>query len=1351
MHTSTHTTYHIYYAYYTTPQARPFRWNTTGGRGSTGMRALRPTVDAREVQGRDSICSWVHILRNTTNCILRMGAFFSRSTSRAKYLVALAGLVYAFYRRKQYKLRLKARRERSRKGGTNADQKDGKGKRGSLSASYVKSKIWSTFLPKSLRGVGAWELGCMLALHLYRVPLLLRVTFCVQEGDRVLFTRNRKAYGIAQRMFLILAVETALVQALMDYFKKHLNIKWQKKLTHKLHNRYFAKANYYHVETLVDNVDARMTEDVERTAEGYANYLNAIMFNGITGMFYLGKLWSEYGFMYAVSPFVYIATASKIAKKITPFNFKIYSKLSKANAEYRNAQTRLVVHSEAIAALRGAEREKSILNQLYDTMNTIQREVYQKLLPYTISQTFFLRQLLGVVVGWFVLGPGVFRKEGAVSIEKFAQLRAEVGYQFVLFIQVMYSAAMGQRVSTAFNKIHGPAERIVELFQALRTVDDKQASETSASFKNDPNRIAFDAVDIFTPTGNLLVKNLTFDVTADNDSLLLTGHNGAGKSSIFRCLAGLWKVPTGDITKPMDEKGGLSGDVFYLPQKPYNVIGTLVDQLTYPMPAGEAQGLSKDYLRDILGQVELAYLTERDDAFTAEINWEDALSLGEKQRLAIARLIHHKPRFAILDECTSGVAAAMERKLYLLLNEMGLSYITISHRPVLKQMHCKFLCIRGDEEKSYEYKILQTPEELNAYLTEQDALDRKAQVTGGSEHHLVALQNARSEPYAVIGRERDQRRENMKQEFTNKSGLGALQEVLSGGLPAGWKTKLACIVGGIVGQAAVTDLQLLIETEIWRSLFQRDKALFFRTAVYGVGGALAMSLIHGFSQNVQDTLEVDVKESLTKKFMALYMGKAGFYNLKNFDGRIMDPETRMSDDLNEFVEMLSGLLSEVIKPSFTILWLGYRLGVSVGFSSASLLYGYLFGAGILARMTMPDFKSMMATKNATMGKYKYTQSTVRTHSESIAFFGGGAREKAIAWKRFEATMKVDEEKAFADLWFGWIKNLFVRNMPDRVQQHLRFQFAVNNFQDDDSIIRDGGAALTMGQHVIWGIQTAVKRSVQELVDVSDKFNNLSGVIFRLAELQNTLHDLHVPPYIEAGTFGAERKTKTANPKISISEMDIVTPTGICLASNLSVEISPKNRLLVTGPNASGKTSFFRVLGGIWPTYPEKNAHALRTNGDVFLVPQKVYSVTGTLLDQVTYPSKIETKDVTPNVLADAQKLLELVGIGYLVDRDGGWHLVRKFEDVLSLGEQQRLGMARLFYHNPSFAVLDECTDAVSVDVEERLYTTAMDMGITCITISKRLALVDFHEQEICLGVENSDGFESKLLSKTKSR
>lgn len=153
------------------------------------------------------------------------------------------------------------------------------------------------------------------------------------------------------------------------------------------------------------------------------------------------------------------------------------------------------------------------------------------------------------------------------------------------------------------------------------------------------------------------------------------------------------------------------------------------------------------------------------------------------------------------------------------------------------------------------------------------------------------------------------------------------------------------------------------------------------------------------------------------------------------------------------------------------------------------------------------------------------------------------------------------------------------------------------------------------------------------------------------------------------------------------------------------------------------------------------------NGDMFLVPQRVYSVTGTLLDQVTYPTKFEKTDVTPDLLKKCIDLLKLVGIDYLVERDECWHQVKKYEDTLSLGEQQRLGIARLFYRSPCFAILDECTDAVSVDVEELLYETAREMGITCITISKRLALVDYHEQELRLGEESPMGFSINSIDK----
>ena len=93
--------------------------------------------------------------------------------------------------------------------------------------------------------------------------------------------------------------------------------------------------------------------------------------------------------------------------------------------------------------------------------------------------------------------------------------------------------------------------------------------------------------------------------------------------------------------------------MYYLPQKPYNVIGTLVDQLTYPKHA-EDQNQLCEQVRNVLMSVELEYLVDREGAFEQDINWEDELSLGEKQRLAIARLVHHRPKFAILDECTSG-------------------------------------------------------------------------------------------------------------------------------------------------------------------------------------------------------------------------------------------------------------------------------------------------------------------------------------------------------------------------------------------------------------------------------------------------------------------------------------------------------------------------------------------------------------------------------------------------------------------------------------------------------------------------------------------------------------------------
>jgi ABC-type multidrug transport system ATPase subunit len=169
--------------------------------------------------------------------------------------------------------------------------------------------------------------------------------------------------------------------------------------------------------------------------------------------------------------------------------------------------------------------------------------------------------------------------------------------------------------------------------------------------------------------------------------------------------------------------------VFYLPQKPYNVVGDLREQLTYPEAADSTRSrLTDDDLRSLLALVDLEYLFDRRS--DAGVNWEQSLSLGETQRLAMARLFYHQPMFAILDECTSAVSHVMERKLYDLCQERGITCITISHRPALMAYHD--LKLELDGKGSY------TVEDI----THSGASSRRALTPSASQ---VALADAAAE------------------------------------------------------------------------------------------------------------------------------------------------------------------------------------------------------------------------------------------------------------------------------------------------------------------------------------------------------------------------------------------------------------------------------------------------------------------------------------------------------------------------------------------------------------------------------------------------------------------------------
>ncbi|KAI9183096.1 hypothetical protein H9P43_004013 [Blastocladiella emersonii ATCC 22665] len=546
-----------------------------------------------------------------------------------------------------------------------------------------------------------------------------------------------------------------------------------------------------------------------------------------------------------------------------------------------------------------------------------------------------------------------------------------------------------------------------------------------------------------------------------------------------------------------------------------------------------------------------------------------------------------------------------------------------------------------------------------------------------------------------------------------------------------------------------------LNSSVVHSIVSRNKRGFIGKAIIEFGTVMwVLSFVNNSLKLCISNLSLAFRKRLTRYAHDQYLNGLTFYKAANIDSRLQNIDQLLTQDIEKLCDSASTLIGDLAKPVIDIGLFGYKLGQAIGKESPIFMISYFLFSGVVLRSLSPPFGKYTAVEQRLEGDYRFTHSRIIAHNEEIAFYGGADREKTLVNASFDRIVRHASRVINLKFANGIIDSVFVKYLATMLAYYL---LARPVFDPAHASPLMGGSAdptkimedYSRNSSYLVNLSQAVGRIILAGRDLT----RFAGYTSRVAELFDVLDDLNNGRYQSTMVSGDEKQTgksKVIDSKVLGGEVEIqdgviafdkvplMTPNGDVLVKELSFRIQAGQNTLLTGPNGAGKSSAFRVLCDLWPLFGGKVTKP-HGNNSVFFVPQKPYLALGTLRDQVIYPDTREqalAKGLTDEKLLE---ILDVVRLKYLVSREGGWDSVQDWGSALSGGEKQRVAMARLFYHRPAFAVLDESTSATSMDAEGIMYEHARELGITLFTVSHRTSLFKYHD--FLLKFDGEGGYE----------
>ena len=493
---------------------------------------------------------------------------------------------------------------------------------------------------------------------------------------------------------LAVSVMFAIVQV---HLRTALQRAWRRWLTKRLIARWLDNGRYYQLNLVTGdhaNPEARMSEDMRIATEAPIDFVSGVLQAFLSAVTFIVVLWTIGGALdlsvvgiplvvpgfLVIAAVLYAAIASGAMVMIGSRFVRASESKNQSEAEFRYVLTRVRENGESIALIRGEEEERAGLQgSLGNVLGAWRNVAIQTMKTTAVSQTSsFIAPVLPIIL----CAPKYL--DGSMSLG-----------------EIMQAASAFTIVQAAFNWVvdnyprladwTASAVRVGSLMASLDTLEraekGDQVGRISITNEGQEAALRLDDLSVALDDGTAILDETEVAIMP-GERVLIAGESGTGKSTLVRAIAGLWPWGGGSVEVKKD------ATLFLLPQRPYVPVGSLKRAATYP---DAPDSKSDEDVAKALEEVGLAHVVEK---MAEEGPWDQTLSGGEKQRLAIARILLHNPDIVVLDEATAALDPTSQDELMALLVERSpnTTIVSVGHRPELERFHTRKLTLARRRE-----------------------------------------------------------------------------------------------------------------------------------------------------------------------------------------------------------------------------------------------------------------------------------------------------------------------------------------------------------------------------------------------------------------------------------------------------------------------------------------------------------------------------------------------------------------------------------------------------------------------------------------------------------------------------